>query len=176
MHPFPQNRAGGVTILIVKIIIYALTFAIVLAVAAAIVALSLAVAPPEAKSSRLAVLAIALSGLAVAGGVVYLAEKLTNLGKGVGSMVTQLVVETFKKHQWEAGKKVGIEEGIETGRKEGIETGRKEGIETGRKEGIAEGVQEGQQREREAWQGWHARQEAAFREGRPFDEPPPGAA
>lgn len=159
-HLIPQNRAGGVTILIVKIIIYALTFAIVLAVAAAIVALSLAVAPPEAKSSRLAVLAIALSGLAVAGGVVYLAEKLTNLGKGVGSMVTQLVVETFKKHQWEAGKKVGIEEGIATGRKEGI----------------AEGLQEGQQREREAWQGWHARQEAAFREGRPFDEPPPGAA
>ena len=26
------------------------------------------------------------------------------------------------------------------------------------------------------WQAWYERQQAAFREGKPFDEPPPSAA
>ena len=118
----------------------------------AIVALSLAVAPEAAKSSGLARLAVALSGLAVAGGVVYLAEKLFNTGKGVGQMVLELVVERYKQHQ--------------------LETGRKQG----RAEAQAEARAEARERAREhnrATRAWYERQQAAWRAGLPFDEPPP---
>ena len=114
----------------------------------AIVALSLAVAPAAAKSSGLSSLAVALSGLALAGGVVYLAEKLFNTGKGVGQMVLELVVERYKQHQ----------------------------LETGRKQGRAEARAEARERAREhnrATRAWYERQQAALRAGLPFDEPPP---
>ena len=114
--------------------------------------MSLAVAPEAAKSSGLARLAVALSGLAVAGGVVYLAEKLFNTGKGVGQMVLELVVERYKQHQ--------------------LETGRKQG----RAEAQAEARAEAQERAREhnrATRAWYERQQAALRAGLPFDEPPP---
>ena len=61
-------------------------------------------------------------------------------------MVAQLIVEKYKQHRWEAGMKVGLEQGLERGRDE---------------------------RQRE-WESWHERQQAALREGRPFDEPTPG--
>lgn len=144
------TRPGGVTIVAVKIIIYILTFAVVLVIAAAIVGVSLAVAPAAAKSTGLSVLAVALGGLAVTGGVIYLAEKLINLTKGVVSMVFDLVVEKYKQHRLEAGIKIGIAKGLE----EGQEIGRREN-----------------QREVRAW---YERQQAAFRAGLPFDEPPPG--
>lgn len=32
----------------------------------------------------------------------------------------------------------------------------------------------GREKERRAWQAWYERQQAAHRDGRPFDEPPPG--
>ena len=41
-------------------------------------------------------------------------------------------------------------------------------------EGFREGYEEGRRRERARWQAWLARMEAAERENRPFDEPPPG--
>ena len=126
----------------------------------AIVALSLAVAPEAAKSSGLARLAVALSGLAVAGGVVYLAEKLFNTGKGVGQMVLELVVERYKQHQ------------LETGRKQG----RAEGLVEGRAEAQAEARAEARERARahnRATRAWYERQQAALRAGLPFDEPPP---
>ena len=131
---------GGDTIKAVKIIVYTLTFAVILALAGAIVGLSLAVAPAAAKSNGWSMLAVALSGLAVAGGVVYLAEKLTNTWKGVVKMVLEMITEKFKQHQLEAGIKIGVE------------------------------------RERRATNAWYERQQAAFRAGLPFDEPPPGYA
>ena len=102
--------------------------------------LSLAVAPAAAKSNGWSVLAVILGGLAVAGGVVYLAEKLTNTWKGVVKMVLEMITEKFKQHQLEAGIKIGVE------------------------------------RERRATSAWYERQQAAFRAGLPFDEPPPGYA
>ena len=91
-------------------------------------------------------LAVALGGLAVAGGVVYLAEKLINLAKGVGIMVFDLVVEKYKQHRLETGIKIGREEGRAQAREE----------------------------ERRQVRAWYERQQAAFRAGIPFDEPPPG--
>ena len=135
---------GGDTIKAVKIIVYTLTFAVILALAGAIVGLSLAVAPAAAKSNGWSALAVALSGLAVAGGVVYLAEKLANTWKGVVKMVLEMITEKFKQHQLEAGIKIGEERGRE--------------------------------QERRATNAWYERQQAAFRAGLPFDEPPPGYA
>ena len=97
-------------------------------------------------------LAVILSGLAVAGGVVYLTEKLVNTGKGVVEMVFEVLTEKYKQHRLEAGIKIGEERGLERG----LERGRAE-------------------RQR-AWEGWNERREAAFRAGIPFDEPPPGYA
>ena len=91
-------------------------------------------------------LAVALGGLGVAGGVVYLAEKLINLAKGVALMLAELIVEKYKKHRFEMGKRVGREEGREQGREETQRT----------------------------WRDWYRRQQAALREGRPFDKLPPG--
>ena len=130
--------------------------------AGAIAWLSLAVAPDAAKSNGWSVLAVILGGLAVAGGVVYLSEKLINTGKGGGKMVFDTITEKFK--QYERGG------GIKIGRKQGLEEGRAEGRGLGRAEGLAEGREERQQ----ATNAWYERQQAAFRAGLPFDEPPPG--
>ena len=161
---------GGATIKIVKIIVYVITFAVVIAIAVAIAALSLSVAPAAAKSTLLGKIAIILGGFAVTGGVVYLAEKLINVIKEVGNLVTEIIVEKYKKTQLEAGIKIGIEQGVEIGREQGVEIGREQGVEIGREQG----VEIGREQERQAWQGWYQRQEAAHREGRPFNEPPPG--
>ena len=119
-------------------------------IAAAIAALSVIVAPVGSQSDGLAFLAIALGGLGIAGGVVYLAEKLINLAKGVGFMVAELIVERFKKRE----REIGVEIGVEIGREQGRGQGREE-----------------KQRE---WQAWYERQQAALSEGKPFTEPPPG--
>ena len=134
--------------------------------AGAIAWLSLAVAPAAAKSNGWSVLAVILGGLAVAGGVVYLSEKLINTGKGGGKMVFDTITEKFK--QYERGV------GIKIGRKQGREEGRAEGREEGRGLGRAEGLAEGREERQRAWEGWSERREAAFRAGLPFDEPPPG--
>jgi hypothetical protein len=55
-------------------------------------------------------LAIALGGLAVAGGVVHLAEKLINLAKGVAFMLAELTVEKFKKRERDIGREEGRKE------------------------------------------------------------------
>ena len=115
-----------------------------MALAGAIAWLSLAVAPDAAKSNGWSVLAVILGGLAVAGGVVYLSEKLINTGKGVGDMVLAVFTEKFKQHEREAGIKIGEKRGRE--------------------------------QERRATNAWYERQQAAFRAGLPFDEPPPGYA
>ena len=116
--------------------------------------MSLAVAPDAAKSNGWSVLAVILGGLAVAGGVVYLSEKLINTGKGGGQMVLEVITEKFKQHEREAGIKVGIKIGEERGLERGREEGREE--------------------RQQATNAWYERQQAAFRAGLPFDEPPPG--
>ena len=169
-------RAGGFAIVVLKIVIYGITFAVILAFAGAIVALSMAVAPEAAKSSGLSSLAVALSGLALAGGVVYLAEKLVNLGKGAGQMMFDLIVEKYKQHQLETGIKIGRErgreEGLAEGREEGLEQGRQEAREQARQEAREQARQEAREHGR-ASRAWYERQQAAFRAGLPFDEPPP---
>ena len=63
-------------------------------------------------------------------------------------MVLELVVERYKQHQ----------------------------LETGRKQGRAEAEAEARERERahnRATRAWYERQQAALRAGLPFDEPPP---
>ena len=132
-----QPAPRGDTIVAVKIIVYTLTFGVLLILAGAIAALSLTVAPAAAKSNGWSVLAVILSGLAVAGGVVYLTEKLINTGKGVIKMVLEVLTEKYKQHRLEVGIKIGRER---------------------------------QSREVRAW---YERQQAAFRAGIPFDEPPP---
>ncbi len=98
-------RPGGDTIKAVKIIVCLTAFAAVIGIAAAIAILSVIVAPIGSKSGGLPFLAIALGGLGIAGGVVYLAEKLINLAKGVGFMLAELIVEKFKKREREIGRK-----------------------------------------------------------------------
>ena len=71
------------------------------------------VAPLESKQRGLTLLAISLGGLGVAGGVVYLAEKLINLARGVSILVFELLVEKYKEHRYEIGRKEGREEGRE---------------------------------------------------------------
>ena len=157
---------------------YLAVFAAVVGIAAAIAYLSVIVAPVGAKSDGPTLLAIALGGLGVAGGVVYLAEKLINLAKGVGFMLAELIVEKFKKREREIGIAIGRQEGRVEGRVEGRQEGRVEGRVEGRQEGRVEGRQEGRVEGRveghREWQAWYERQQAALREGRPFDEPPPG--
>ena len=114
----------------------------VIGIAGAIAALSIAIAPVPARQEGLTILAIGLGGLAVAGGIIYLAEKLINLFKGVAVMLFEIIAEKYKEHRYEVGMK----------------------------DGIAVGMEE----ERQAWQAWYERQQAALRAGQPFNEPPPG--
>ena len=148
-----QPTPRGDTILAVKIIVYTLTFGVILAIAGAIAALSLAVAPAVAKSNGWSILAVILSGLAVAGGVVYLTEKLVNTAKGAIKMVFDLITEKYKQHRLEVGIKIGEERG--------------------RAEGLEQGRQEGRVAQSREVRGWYERQQAALRAGIPFDEPPP---
>ncbi len=150
-----EKQAGDDTIQTVRIIIYTAAFAIVIGIGAAIALLSLSVAPADARTSGLTMLAVGLGGLGVAGGVVYLAEKLINLAKGVAFMLAELIVEKFKKRERAIGREEGREEGRAKGREEGREEGRAEN--------------------QLAWRAWHRRQQEALRSGVPFDEPPPGS-
>ena len=140
-----HQEAG--TIRTVRIIVYLLAFAAVIGIAVAIAWLSIVVAPLEPKQRGLTLLAVALGGLGVAGGVVYLAEKLIYLAKGAAFMLAEIIVEKFKKRE----REIGLEKGREIGREEGRDD------------------------ERQAWQAWHRRQQAALRAGLPFDEPTPGS-
>ena len=67
-------------------------------------------------------------------------------------MAFEWVVEKYKQRRREAGIKIGEERGLERGRSEG---------------------RAAQSRE---VRDWYERQQAAFRAGLPFDEPPPGYA
>ena len=40
--------------------------------------------------------------------------------------------------------------------------------------GIKIGIERGREELQREWESWHERQQAALREGRPFDEPTPG--
>ena len=40
--------------------------------------------------------------------------------------------------------------------------------------GLKVGIERGREERQREWESWYERQQAAFREGRPFDEPTPG--
>ena len=103
-HSGRETGQEAVTIIAVRVTVYLFTFAAVIGIAAAIAWLSLVVAPLDPKQDGLTWLAVALGGLAVAGGVVYLAEKLFNLAKGVAFMLAEILVEKFKKREREIGR------------------------------------------------------------------------
>ncbi len=63
-------------------------------------------------------------------------------------MVAEIIVEKYKQHREEIG----------------------------RKKGRKEGRLEGRAGERQAWLAWYQRQQAAEKEGHEFTEPPPGLA
>ena len=109
-----KSWLGDDTIQAVRVVIYLIAFAAVIGIAISIAALSIVVAPVESKQRGLTMLAIALGGLAVAGGVVYLAEKLINLAKGVAFMLAEIIVEKFKKREREIGREEGREENQRT--------------------------------------------------------------
>ena len=95
-----------------------------------------------------AVMAMTAMGLA-SGRILWLAA-FSIITVEVGNMIAEyLIVERYRRAKAE---------------------GKKEGI----KEGKREGIREGAEGERSKWQAWYERQQAAQREGRPFDEPPPG--
>ena len=137
-----------------KIVCYVGAGVLVLATAVGIAVLSAVVAPDTATESLSGLTIVSLGGLAIAGGVVYLAEKLINLSKEVAKVVSEIIIEKFKKAERAAGREEGREEGKEEGRQEGREEGREEG--------------------RQEWMAWYERQQVALRAGQPFDEPPPG--
>ena len=74
---------------------------------------------------------------------------------------------------YEAYKKAKLAQGREQGRAEGRAEGRVEGLAEGRVEGRVEGQAEGQAAERQAWQDWIARRDAAQAAGLDFTEPSP---
>ena len=66
-----------------------------------------------------------------------------------------------------------IKNQLEEARREARREGAAEGKAEGRAMGRAEGVAEGMARRDHAWRAWYERMQAAQRDGRPFDEPPP---
>ena len=83
-------------------------------------------------------------------------------------MMFDLIVEKYKQHQLETGIKIGRKQGREEGLVEGLEQGREQGLEQGREEAREQAREQGR-----ATRAWYERQQAAFRAGLPFDEPPP---
>ena len=55
------------------------------------------------------------------------------------------------------------------------EEGIAEGVAKGIAEGVAKGIAEGRSEAHRAWDEWLARMQAAQRDGKPFDEPPPSS-
>ena len=74
---------------------------------------------------------------------------------------------------YEAFKKAKLAQGREQGRAEGRAEGHAEGHAAGRAAGRAEGHAEGHAAEREAWEDWIARRDAAQAAGLDFTEPSP---
>ena len=93
-----------------KIVCYVGAGLLVLATAVSIAVLSAVVAPGTATESLSGLTIVSLGGLAIAGGIVYLAEKLINLGKGVAKVVSEIIIEKFKKAERAAGREEGREE------------------------------------------------------------------
>ena len=64
-------------------------------------------------------------------------------------------------------------EKIKSQLEEALREARREGTAEGRAVGRAEGRAEGESKRDHAWRAWYERMQAAQRDGRPFDEPPP---
>ena len=90
-----------------KIICYVGAAILVIATAVAIAILSVVVAPSGATEDWSGLAIVSLGGLAIAGGIVYLAEKLINLSIGVAKVVSEIIIEKFKKAERAAGRAEG---------------------------------------------------------------------
>ena len=84
----------------------------------------------------------------------------------VGNVIFDHLILERRRRAWEGGREEGMEVGREEGREEGRVAGKEEGREVGREEGREE--------VRSEWQAWYKRLQEAQREGRAFNEPPPG--
>ena len=89
-----------------------------------------------------------------------LAEMVLTANRGMGPHIPNIVASAYV-----------IVEGIMLA--EWLREWDQRRVEKARGEGKVEGLEEGQDTERQIWQAWYERQQAAFKEGRPFDEPPP---
>ena len=87
-----------------KIICYVGAAILVIATAVAIAILSVVVAPSGATEDWSGLAIVSLGGLAIAGGIVYLGEKLINLSIGVAKVVSEIIIEKFKKAERAAGR------------------------------------------------------------------------
>ncbi len=74
---------------------------------------------------------------------------------------------------YEAYKKARLAQGRAEGRVQGRAEGRVQGRAEGHAEGRAEGHAEGHAEERQAWEDWIARRDAAHAAGLDFTEPSP---
>ena len=90
-----------------KIICYVGAAILVIATAVAIAILSVVVAPSGATEDWSGLAIVSLGGLAIAGGIVYLGEKLINLSIGVAKVVSEIIIEKFKKAERAAGRAEG---------------------------------------------------------------------
>lgn len=93
----------------------------------------------------------------------------------VGPCYTFLVTVVERSYYMVFWAREKIRGQIEEARRKGEAEGMAQGIAQGIAEGRAEGVAKGAAKSNQAWRAWYERMQAARREGRPFDEPPPDA-
>ena len=112
-------------------------------------------------------------------------------------MVTKFILEKYKQREREIGIKIGLKQGLQQVRENPLECmawyerkqaalreGRPftepppgyspKGDDNGSEAGLEAGIKQGREERQREWESWYERQQAAFREGRPFDEPTPG--
>ena len=92
----------------------------------------------------------------------------------LGNAAGYLLYEEIKMVLARIHQRETIAKAVNKARKEALEEGRQQGLEEGRQERQEAARQEGQEAAQQTMAAWYERQQAAQREGRPFDEPPPG--
>ena len=93
----------------------------------------------------------------------------------VGASYTFLVTVVERSYYMVFWAREKIKSQWEEARRDAQAKGMAEGLAEGKAEGMAEGVTKGAAKSHESWRAWYERMQAAQREGRPFDEPPPDA-
>ena len=90
-----------------------------------------------------------------------LAEMVLTANRGMGPHIPNIVASAYV-----------IVEGIMLA--EWLREWDQRRVERAEKRGLEEGLEKARE-ERRLWEAWYERQQAAFREGKPFDEPPPSS-